>query len=151
MSEVELKPCPFCGKKPSHFIQEGVVVCQATVCDVRPIADGVGEWNTRASGWISVDDRLPEIPATHCSNDEVVRVATKSGLVLYARPIYARAHHSEGRVMLSCAANGIGGYGVMFELLFAPSDIDVETYFHSDVIKDVTHWEPLPLPEAPTK
>lgn len=69
MSE-ELKPCPFCGGEPeliSEYNGEPVLVHKicCTNCGVWLDWHGCKEdvieaWNTRARGWISVDERLPD-------------------------------------------------------------------------------------------
>ena len=73
-TEIELKPCPFCGGKAaiSRTKESGTkAYCKDCYCKtVRYI--GVLEepeaekematqvWNKRASGWVSVNDRLPD-------------------------------------------------------------------------------------------
>lgn len=70
----ELKPCPFCGNtRPqreevfdnfdeSHYCSE--VRCPGCFVEVEGNVHKEADvkWNTRASGWISVKDRLPESP-----------------------------------------------------------------------------------------
>lgn len=57
-----LKPCPFCGGEPK--LMQAWVECKkcramAAVSGTRN--DAVSAWNRRADGWVSVDERLPEI------------------------------------------------------------------------------------------
>lgn len=76
MSEVELKPCPCCGFKPDIEDSDSCYpvsrerdywsagcVDSAGGCGLRSFGESMHEaiekWNTRTSGWISVDERLP--------------------------------------------------------------------------------------------
>ena len=72
MSET-LKSCPFCGTSAGVCAKEGLF---AAACDTwgcygsfaeslgrlvfSSYAEAIAAWNRRASGWISVDERLPE-------------------------------------------------------------------------------------------
>lgn len=67
-----LKPCPFCGGKADFdYDDSGYNWVFCTKCGVTTDTDMHYEfdarlrlakaWNTRADGWISVDDKLPEI------------------------------------------------------------------------------------------
>jgi len=89
----KLKPCPFCGCKQVSIREiniQGMFQAQCWGCDVatQPTfvkSTIVEEWNRRASGWISVEDRLPEenclvlgYPETHrtdgaCGVERVVK------------------------------------------------------------------------------
>ena len=78
MSEEELKPCPFCGSKNIEYITDtdnqkdshySFIVCHGCHIELEHNIDKkltmfpvgkVENWNTRASQWISVKDRLPE-------------------------------------------------------------------------------------------
>lgn len=89
MSEIELKPCPFCGGEAVIHVSDGVaVICRecgaASKClvdghlqgkpDGRAIKSVIKAWNTRKpmeriaeqleeldnNGWIPVEERLPE-------------------------------------------------------------------------------------------
>ena len=62
----ELKPCPFCGKEELRARSSGVMnyYMECEYCGASgPVDDtdlaSENEWNTRASPWISVEDRLP--------------------------------------------------------------------------------------------
>lgn len=55
MSE-ELKPCPFCGCENIQRVGFDTALCPS--CDA---SHQENKWNTRATGWISVDDRLPDV------------------------------------------------------------------------------------------
>ncbi len=58
--EKQIKPCPFCGCIPEV---KGDVVTHRhkdDICIVDDTQYGLEEWNKRADGWISVEDRLPE-------------------------------------------------------------------------------------------
>ena len=67
MSET-LKSCPFCGGEACVFDMENTmpscvrcVECGARIeTDTHSGARADNAWNRRASGWISVDERLPE-------------------------------------------------------------------------------------------
>ena len=66
----ELKACPFCKAIPTHTSSEGWNVSHKDGCFLyQPLEIGdphrlylkdIKAWNTRASGWVSVEDRLPE-------------------------------------------------------------------------------------------
>ena len=64
----ELLPCPFCGGKPSIW-QTGTKKhsfiecekCNATSYYFVDEKEAIEKWNTRASKWISVEKRLPEV------------------------------------------------------------------------------------------
>ena len=63
MSEV-LLPCPFCGGEASHTVSRDKVGCFKVKCGAliaRPDwRNAIAAWNRRASGWVSVEERLPE-------------------------------------------------------------------------------------------
>jgi hypothetical protein len=64
----ELKPCPFCGGEAEYreyddsvWFQCSNFDCQATrVWKFDGRRDAAEDWNRRASGWISVEDGLPD-------------------------------------------------------------------------------------------
>jgi len=72
---IELKSCPFCGF--SAFIEEtdlewkdqfpyrilcGNEDCAGSHSWASTEEEAITAWNTRADGWISVEDRLPKLP-----------------------------------------------------------------------------------------
>ena len=56
------KTCPFCGS--SHRKLMGYdyhkIGCSNVDCKIYKVAFFPEEWNTRANGWVSVDDSLPD-------------------------------------------------------------------------------------------
>lgn len=64
----ELNPCPFCGDKKIEIVWYSLhkscsVLCTRCKADIAPCQteeQAAEAWNRRASGWISVKDRLPE-------------------------------------------------------------------------------------------
>ena len=72
MSEIKLKPCPFCGGEAFCYVSGRIepempdmfwVRCKN--CDVVTKSyttreKAIKKWNTRALGWIPVEERLPE-------------------------------------------------------------------------------------------
>lgn len=104
---IELKPCPFCGgnAKFARIAGEGTeAVCLECHCGT-PKYFSVSEnpdtekemaaqvWNKRTSGWISVNDRLPE-------EDVRVLIVGKRGGVQIARSIECGSC-SNGRLWIS--------------------------------------------------
>jgi len=65
---MKLKPCPFCGSTPTERItQENglIIVCdKCSMAKTRPNYTGNNghkkAWNQRNTGWVSVDERLPD-------------------------------------------------------------------------------------------
>ncbi|HIE0523767.1 TPA: DUF551 domain-containing protein [Stenotrophomonas maltophilia] len=54
MSEIELKPCPFCGGS-AFMVQEGThAQCLTPGCCVGPVS-GVDSWNVRAPQWQPIE------------------------------------------------------------------------------------------------
>ena len=64
----KLKPCPFCGSEAESYetTTGSLVECSNFDCHVGTLNNDwtkkkvISIWNTRTSGWISVDDALPE-------------------------------------------------------------------------------------------
>ena len=66
----ELKNCPFCGHEPAVDETEPnrwLICCNNDRCRMDVFTDGmtsreaaITAWNARTSGWISVEERLPE-------------------------------------------------------------------------------------------
>ena len=67
-TEIELKPCPFCGDKKIEIIWYSLhkscsvlcTNCKADIAPCRTEEQATEAWNKRTPGWISVKDRLPE-------------------------------------------------------------------------------------------
>ena len=61
----ELKPCPLCGEESIRIqLHHNHFQCCCNNCNSRSAAyiteaKAIQAWNTRADGWISVEDRLP--------------------------------------------------------------------------------------------
>ena len=79
----ELKPCPMCGGNGNLISADGRarfhVQCASMDCRCRTLAyvdvdDAIAAWNRRASGWISVEDGLPD-------EDETVIAVTNCGFM----------------------------------------------------------------------
>lgn len=81
MSEIELKPCPFCGQAPVWFhcrasgIPSAILGCINDECfGPRTTAEGVGaiaQWNTRASvpahdGWRPIETAPSDVDLQLC-------------------------------------------------------------------------------------
>ncbi len=69
MSEIKLKPCPFCGGEAvaAKTLKHNLPLIERLKCHaamLSPNANGApdleGKWNERSSMWMSVLDRLPE-------------------------------------------------------------------------------------------
>ena len=79
MEDLNLKPCPFCGSEAqleycgtSRCFRMHTAKVECSACGVigdsggsfksgeDAECDAINKWNTRASGWISVDNALPE-------------------------------------------------------------------------------------------
>ena len=66
----KLRECPFCGGE-NVFLEDGwndynvfQVICKDCVMpygEINSKQEAIDAWNTRADGWISVDERLPSI------------------------------------------------------------------------------------------
>jgi Lar family restriction alleviation protein len=95
---MELKPCPFCGSKKVKLIES--LVAKSVSCydcggsgayNVDKLK-AIKAWNTRADGWISVEDRLPK------KNTLVLAINSLEG-------IYTSIFNEKGW--------GVSGYGYM--------------------------------------
>lgn len=88
---LDLKLCPFCGHEPgwSVGITGWRVYCSNGNCKVAPEVEGLPKqeaitaWNTRHSGWISVDERLPKtgmdiIAYGKCDGETVMEMGFRS-------------------------------------------------------------------------
>jgi Lar family restriction alleviation protein len=78
----ELKPCPFCGNKASKtarfnmgYFGDGIkcTSCKAETPSYLVEQKAIDWWNTRADGWISVEDELPQedFQVIACCDDDV--------------------------------------------------------------------------------
>jgi len=143
MSE-ELKACPWCGKIPADSwgsdcegFGEYIIQCEDDMCPTCPcVSDGnkqeaIKAWNTRASGWVSVEDRLPE---EMLDSDPYLRK-----VLVYTK---------DKRIFIDC-------YGKLAPLINDKYWIDFgNNYEDMDGTKEkkeyearkVTHWQPLPSP-----
>ena len=135
---MDLKPCPFCGENlflrtlyntfddGSFFAQVRCSNCNCkgptqnayNTCK-EAIADAKSEWNTRTSGWISVDDSLPE------GHEYVVLKHKDDGVP----PIIGWATYWQPK-------NRFAGF-----------EVQCASYLE-DYSNEFTHWMPLPqMPE----
>jgi transcription elongation factor Elf1 len=69
---MKLKPCPFCGSTNIEFIDIPESGANWYECGNCGTTCKEYQWNTRTSGWISVDERLPEVdkPVMLYSSDD---------------------------------------------------------------------------------
>lgn len=77
----ELKPCPFCGGEAivrpgdSPRIDSDVRFAGCEPCGIYGMfldgleAEAIAAWNRRVSGWVSVDEGLPEFSHDECEYD----------------------------------------------------------------------------------
>jgi len=61
---MKLKNCPFCGSS-NLYVDDLIYVACFDCSTIGPSKDdkqdAIKAWNTRAGGWISIEDRLPEL------------------------------------------------------------------------------------------
>lgn len=95
MSKIKLKPCPFCGGEAFCYVSGRIepempdmfwVRCKN--CDVVTKSyttreKAIKKWNTRALGWIPVEERLPE---KFSIGVEVTTKDLERNLARYAKP-----------------------------------------------------------------
>lgn len=84
MSEIELKPCPFCGGEADEkgvLHGDGRTSPECMKCGAT--AESIKLWNTRADGWISVSELLPyaDFEVLVCCDDDVFVDVMRSGYV----------------------------------------------------------------------
>ena len=125
----ELKPCPFCGGNADYWVDKWgdglhVIECRDCGCCKRSNIgmDGVEQiWNTRADGWISVDDNMPLSidDFSHCSKP-VIMSLTKDVIVTNGEEVWVAE-------FMMWVDNQVSGH--IFTCLGTP-----------------THWMPLPSP-----
>jgi Lar family restriction alleviation protein len=68
MAMTELKPCPFCGGSAELLSDVACIDwwvccedCENNCRSDQEKSEAVAAWNRRASGWIKVSERLPEV------------------------------------------------------------------------------------------
>ena len=95
MSKIKLKPCPFCGGEAFCYVSGRIepempdmfwVRCKN--CDVVTKSyttreKAIKKWNTRALGWIPVEERLPE---KFSIGVEVTTKDLERNIARYAKP-----------------------------------------------------------------
>ncbi|MTI12142.1 DUF551 domain-containing protein [Sansalvadorimonas verongulae] len=87
----ELKPCPFCGTAPRADMPTNTY-CEYAECAICDLEMERGEWNHRASQWISVERKVPDVgqvvlvyrPEADKSHDNFVRMAKYTGVDNYS-------------------------------------------------------------------
>lgn len=122
-----LKCCPFCGSNDSPYldleyysknmIEQYQVICNE--CAVATTTFGIKElaiesWNTRASGWISIKDRLPIL------NENNSEYKISDQCLVYCPKLeshHVAYYHSDG--------------------VFCTDEITLDD-------RKITHWMPLP-------
>lgn len=130
----DLLPCPFCGsnillkdQRQNHTI----IFCEKCGCK-----NDKNIWNTRASGWISVKDRLPEVPE-RCSMD----------LIIYTRSYVVQgAYSGDGKWFQFC---GFSYSSPRIHMRLGDEIGSQSVYSIPNEL--VTHWMPLPLPPTTPK
>ena len=122
-----LKPCPFCGSEAESYetTTGSLVECSNFDCHVGTLNNDwtkkkvISIWNTRTSGWISVDDALPEALTSvlvNISNDRVKNDVSE-------------AYHRQN-----------GAFVPQYEL--------GKNGLKAGDCEGVTHWMPLPQPPS---
>lgn len=123
----ELLPCPFCGgtdiKTHDLYGTKWMTMCEAGCCGRSGLTeeDSIKAWNTRADGWVSVDDRLPE----------------------YGKPVIIIANGHRQNVIYFRDNGGEDHPTPDWYEVYRYGD-DTDAYIPAHL---VTHW--MPLPEAP--
>ena len=133
----DLNPCPYCGGE-ARIIDgpDGLhssAMCRNSGCGerIRPrrtTADAIAAWNRRASGWISVEERLPE--------KNLLVLAWYEGTTQHHGSIWRR-------------------YGFGFAVHWGDNGWDdrlmreAEEKLDADTLV-ITHWQPLPEPPEET-
>lgn len=71
MPKIDLLPCPFCGSSRVKFYRlTGMYEAACSDCRCTTGIECTKEaaaaaWNTRASGWIPCEERMPDAPGIH--------------------------------------------------------------------------------------
>jgi Lar family restriction alleviation protein len=148
MSDRTLLPCPFCGSpdveiayppEPEDHETGGTIACRACSvgcdfeCGSRGVSYLVEQWNRRASGWISVEERLPDFDQfvyLWLPNGEAWRAGASAELCVGFRSFEAEPDDDDCGWRWALIGLRIG---------FFPGDAAPEL---------VTHWMPLPEPPA---
>ena len=129
MSE-QLKPCPFCGSE--KVAVAGWSDCCEVLCENCMSASRVANseekaiaaWNRRVSGWISVEDRLPD----QCGHYLVmIKTDGNIGFEVHSHLIRIVYFRSDGWRLSH----------------------HFPEWIHQALKQEITHWQPLPdLPEV---
>lgn len=122
----ELKPCPFCGHEAEIEVygnhREGTYYkctnCSCALETSETFNHGY-QWNTRADGWVSVDDGLPLEVNESVIHESITVIAT------------------DGEHVINCEFNRGNGGGEPWAEWSAYNEL--ASY-------DITHWMPLPEP-----
>ena len=119
---MELKPCPFCGGKATRSLEYSGG-CKE--CDIW--AHSSSDWNRRAPGWIPVSETPPPKDGTP------VLIVDENGTVDVA---YWVEQFDEVNEFVRHAEDGDVYRKVIVD----------NGYWNTEVVYDVTHWQPLPEP-----
>lgn len=126
--QIELKNCPFCGEeleKEKEFYFHWKKAKEG--CPARhPGAINTKSWNSRADGWISVKDRLPEYNK-NC---------------LFIGKIFRPESNWNGPYVMFGKRECTSALGEVFVCLVT----NVKFYNNEKYLNNVTHWQPLPKP-----